>query len=44
MASSDNKWVLEQVMEIEAPEMARLIKKLVDELIGTGSVRPAGKT
>jgi hypothetical protein len=41
MASSDNRWVLEQVMEIEAPEMARLIRKLVDDLIGSGSARPA---
>lgn len=33
MASSDNKWVLEHMMEIEAPEMVRLIKKLVDEVV-----------
>lgn len=33
MAESDNKWVLEQMMEIEAPEMVRLIKKLVDEVV-----------
>ena len=33
MASSDNKWVLEQMMEMEAPEMVRLIKKLVDEVV-----------
>jgi hypothetical protein len=36
MASSDNKWVLEHMMEIEAPEMVRLIKKLVDEVVGAG--------
>lgn len=33
MASSDNKWVIEQIMEMEAPEMVRLIKKLVDEVV-----------
>jgi len=34
MAASDNKWVIEQMMEIEAPEMTRLIKKLVGEALG----------
>ena len=33
MANSDNKWVLEHMMEIEAPEMVRCIKKLVDEIL-----------
>lgn len=33
MASSDNKWVVEQVMEIEAPEMVRLVRKLVDQTV-----------
>lgn len=33
MASSDNKWVLEHMMEMEAPEMVRVIKKLVDEVV-----------
>lgn len=31
MASGDNKWVVEQVMEIEAPEMVRLVRKLVEQ-------------
>ena len=31
MAPGDNKWVVEQVMEIEAPEMARLVRKLVEQ-------------
>ncbi len=44
MASSDNKWVIEQIMEIEAPEMTRLITKLVDDLIGAGSVRPSAQS
>jgi hypothetical protein len=35
MASSNNKWVVEQIMEIEAPEMVRLIKKLVDQTVDT---------
>jgi hypothetical protein len=35
MASSDNKWVVEQTMEIEAPEMVRLVKKLVDQTVNT---------
>ncbi len=34
MATSDNKWVIEQMMEIEAPEMIRLTKKLVGEAAG----------
>jgi hypothetical protein len=33
MAGSDNKWVVEQVMEIEAPEMVRVIKKLVEQTV-----------
>jgi len=35
MAASDNKWVVEQIMDIEAPEMVRLIKKLVDQTVNT---------
>jgi hypothetical protein len=31
MASGDNKWVVEQVMDIEAPEMVRLVKKLIEQ-------------
>jgi hypothetical protein len=33
MAGGDNKWVLEQVMEIEAPEMVRLAKRLVEQTV-----------
>jgi len=33
MASGDNKWVLEQVMEIEAPEMVRLVRKLIEQTV-----------
>jgi len=35
MAVSNNKWVIEQIMDIEAPEMVRLIKKLVDQTVNT---------
>jgi hypothetical protein len=31
MAEGDNKWVVEQVMEIEAPEMVRLVAKLIEQ-------------
>ena len=41
MASSDNKWVLEHMMEIEAPEMVRCIKKLVDEIVVADASRAA---
>ncbi len=33
MAGSGNKWVIEQIMDIEAPEMVRLIRKLVDQTV-----------
>jgi hypothetical protein len=35
MASGGNKWVVEQIMEIEAPEMVRLVRKLVDQTVDT---------
>jgi hypothetical protein len=31
MAPGDNKWVVEQMMDIEAPEMVRLVRKLVEQ-------------
>jgi hypothetical protein len=37
MASGDNKWVLEQVMDIEAPEMVRLAAKLIEQ---TAAAKP----
>ena len=33
MASGDNKWVVEQMMDIEAPEMVRVIRKLVEQTV-----------
>lgn len=43
MASSDNKWVPEQMMEIEAPEMVRLVKKLVDQVLEADASRAADR-
>lgn len=34
MAATDNKWVIEHVMEIEAPAALELVKKVVDEVLG----------
>lgn len=31
MAEGDNKWVVEQMIDIEAPEMVRLVRKLVEQ-------------
>jgi len=40
MASGDNKWVVEQMMDIEAPEMVRLVKKLVAQTVEAGTPSP----
>jgi len=34
MAATDNKWVIEHIIEIEAPEALKPIKKLVGEVLG----------
>lgn len=34
MAATDSKWVLEQVMDVEAPEAVKTMKKLVGEVLG----------
>jgi len=34
MATTDNKWVIEHVMEIEVPEAVKAAKKLVGEVLG----------
>jgi hypothetical protein len=34
MEKTDNKWVLEQVVDIEAPEAVKLIRKAVGEILG----------
>jgi hypothetical protein len=36
MASGDNKWVVEQMMDIEAPEMVRLVSKLIEQTVEAG--------
>jgi len=35
MASGDNKWVVEQMIDIEAPEMVRLVGKLVEQTVAS---------
>jgi hypothetical protein len=40
MASGDNKWVVEQMMDIEAPEMVRLVGKLIEQTVGAGTAAP----
>jgi hypothetical protein len=40
MASGDNKWVVEQMMDIEAPEMVRLVKKLIEQTVEAGIPSP----
>jgi hypothetical protein len=37
MAGGDNKWVVEQMMDIEAPEMVLLVRKLVDQALEAGT-------
>jgi hypothetical protein len=40
MASGDNKWVVEQVMEMEAPEMVRLVQKLIEQTTAAATPAP----
>jgi len=40
MAASANKWVIEQIMDIEAPEMVRLVRKLVEQTVEAGTPSP----
>ncbi len=40
MASADNKWVVEQMMDIEAPEMVRLVGKLIEQTGAAGPPAP----
>lgn len=40
MASGDNKWVVEQMMDIEAPEMVRLALKLIEQALERGPASP----
>jgi hypothetical protein len=34
LAATDNRWAVEHVMEIEAPEAIKLVKRLVHEVLG----------
>jgi hypothetical protein len=34
MVATDNKWVIEQVIEIEAPAAMKPIRKLIGEVLG----------
>ena len=38
MAPAENKWVPEQVLEIEAPEMVRLMAKLIEQTVPAPTV------
>lgn len=40
MASGDNKWVVEQMMDIEAPEMVRVVGKLIEQTVEPGPASP----
>jgi hypothetical protein len=41
MASGDNKWVVEQMMDIEAPEMVRLVARLIEQTAAAEPPAPA---
>ena len=34
MAATDSKWVLEQVVDVEAPEAIKTLKKMVGQVLG----------
>jgi len=40
MAGGDNKWVVEQMMDIEAPEMVRLVRTLIEQTVAAGTPSP----
>lgn len=40
MAGGDNKWVVEQVIDIEAPEMLRFVGKLIEQTVEPGIPGP----
>ena len=40
MAPGDNKWVVEQMMDIEAPEMVRAVRKLVEQTLPAAPEAP----
>lgn len=38
LTSSDNKWVVEHIMELEAPDMLKFLRKLITEVLDTKPV------
>lgn len=36
MAESDNRWVVEHIMEIEAPDMLKFLRKVIADVLGVG--------
>jgi hypothetical protein len=40
MAGGDNKWVIEQMIDIEAPEMLRFVGKLIEQAVPVGIPAP----
>ena len=40
MASGDNKWVVEQMIDVEAPEMVRFVGKLIEQTVEQGTPAP----
>ena len=34
MEATDSKWVLEQVVDVETPELIKAIRKVVGEVLG----------
>ena len=34
MAATDNKWVLEQVVDIEAPQAIKHIRRVIGQVLG----------
>lgn len=44
MESSDNRWVVEHVMEIEAPDMLKFLKKVIADVLGVGGADKGAPT
>lgn len=38
LSNSDNKWVVEHIMELEAPDMLKFLRKLITEVLDTKPV------
>ncbi len=44
MAVTDNRWVIEHIMEIEAPEAIKTVKRVIGEVLGVHVPGNSGKT